>query len=136
MVAVAPARTMCGMRFAPARPRSSRRSRSESGFSLLELLVAILLIDVALLAIVHTHAVLVRHRNETRLRGAAVAAATTRIEQLLATPCVGDSGSAHGPAWSELWSAQIDGHTRQIDDSVMFGVPSPHIVLLRTRFPC
>jgi Tfp pilus assembly protein PilV len=136
MVAVARVRTVCGMRLASARPRSPRRSRSESGFSLLELLVAMLLIDVALLSIVHTHAVLVRHRNDTRLRAAAVAAATTRIEQLLASPCVESSGSSLGPAWSELWSAQIDGHTREIDDSVTFGVSAPHTVVLRTRFPC
>ena len=136
MVAVAGMHTVCGMRSASARPHPPRRSRHESGFSLLELLVAILLIDVALLAIVRTHAVVVRQRNDTRMRFAAAAAAATRIEQLLASPCAPASGSSSGPAWSELWSAQLDGHTREIEDSVAFGAPASHVVVLRTRFPC
>jgi len=136
MVVAGPRRTVGAMRSGSARPDLPRRSRRESGFSLLELLVAILLIDVALLAVARTHAVVVRQRNDGRMRSAAVNAAATRIEQLLASPCAAASGSSSLPASSETWSAQFDGHTREVSDSVAFGVPAQHIVVLRTRLPC
>jgi len=124
------------MRSALADPRSPRRSRHEPGFSLLELLVAILLVDVAILGIVHTHAVVVRNRNEMRARSAAVTGATARIEQLLASPCAAGSGSSVLPASAEFWSSSLDGHTREISDSIVFGALAPHVMVLRTRVPC
>ena len=129
-------RTVCGMRSAPADPRSPRHSRHEPGFSLLELLVAIVLVDVAILGIVHTHAVVVRNRNEMRARSAAVTGATARIEQILASPCTAGSGSSVLPASAEFWSSSLDGQTREISDSIVFGASAPHVVVLRTRFPC
>lgn len=128
-------RTVCDMRFAPE-PRSPRRSNRESGFSLLELLVAILLVDVAILGIVHTHAIVVRNRNEMRARSAAVIGAADRIEQILASPCTAGSGSSVLPASAEFWSSSLAGQTREISDSVVFGASAPHMVVLRTRFPC
>jgi Tfp pilus assembly protein PilV len=129
-------RTVCGMRSVPADPRSPRRSRHEPGFSLLELLVAMLLVDVAILGIVHTHAVVVRNRNEMRARSAAVTGATARIEQTLASPCTAGSGSSVLPVSAEFWSSSFDGQTREISDSIVFGASAPHVVVLRTRFPC
>jgi len=129
-------RTVCDMRSAPADPLSPRRPRRERGFSLLELLVAILLVDVAILGIVHTHAVVVRSRNETRARSAAVAGAADRIEQILASPCNAASGSSVLPAFTEFWTSQLDGPTREVSDSIVFGASAPHVVVLRTRFPC
>ena len=120
----------------PVEPRRSRRSRRELGFSLLELLVAILLIDVAVLGIVRTHAVVVRSRNAMRARSAATTAASARLEQLLASPCTAASGSALRPAAVEFWSSQLDGHGREISDSVVFGGAASHVVVLRTRVPC
>jgi Tfp pilus assembly protein PilV len=128
-------RTVCDMRSAPADLRSPRRSRLRPGFSLLELLVAMLLIDVAILGIVHTHAIVVRNRNEMRARSAAVTGAAARIEQILASPCTAGSGSSVLPASVEFWSSRLDGQTREISDSIVFGA-SAHVVVLRTRFPC
>jgi len=124
------------MHSAPANPRSPRRSRHEPGFSLLELLVAILLVDVAILGIVHTHAIVVRNRNEMHARSAAVTGAAARIEQILASPCVAASGSSVHPVYAEFWSSTLDGQTREIVDSVVFGALVPHVVVLRTRFAC
>jgi Tfp pilus assembly protein PilV len=136
VVRAASQRTVCGMRFAPADPRSPRRSRNESGFSLLELLVAILLVDVAILGIVHTHAIVVRNRNEMRARSAAVIGAADRIEQILASPCTAGSGSSVLPAAAEFWSSSLEGQTREVSDSIVFGSSAPHMVVLRTRLPC
>jgi Tfp pilus assembly protein PilV len=124
------------MRSTTARPSSARRSRRDWGFTLIELVVAILLIDVAVLAVVRTHAIVVRERNLMRMRSAAVNTAATRLEQQLAAPCAAASGSSSLPAASEHWSASFDGHTREIGDSVVFGVTMSHIVVLRTRLPC
>ncbi len=136
VVRAAPQRTVCDMRFAPADPRSPRRPRHERGFSLLELLVAILLVDVAILGIVHTHAVVVRNRNAMRARSAAVTGAADRIEQILASPCTAGAGSSVLPAFAEFWTSQMDGPTRDVSDSIVFGVSPQHVVVLRTRFLC
>jgi Tfp pilus assembly protein PilV len=126
-------RTVCDMRSAPGDPR---RSRHEPGFSLLELLVAILLVDVAILGIVHTHAIVVRNRNDMRARSAAVTATTAKIEQILASPCTAGSGSSVLASAAEFWSSSLDGQTREIRDSIVFGASALHVVVLRTRFPC
>jgi Tfp pilus assembly protein PilV len=136
VVGAARQHTVCDMRSAHADPRSPRRSRLRPGLSLLELLVAMLLIDVALLGIVHTHAIVVRSRNEMRARSAAVTGAAARIEQILASPCTAGSGSSVLPASVEFWSSRLDGRTREISDSIVFRVSAPHVVVLRTRFPC
>jgi Tfp pilus assembly protein PilV len=136
VVGAAQERTVCAMRSAPADPRPPRRSRHEPGFSLLELLVAILLVDIALLGIVRTHAIVVRNRNEMRARSAAAIGAAARIEQILASPCTAGSGSAVLPASAEFWSSRLDGETREISDSIVFGASQMHVVVLRTRFPC
>jgi Tfp pilus assembly protein PilV len=136
VVRAATQRTVCDMRSAPADPRSPRRSHHASGFSLLELLVAILLVDVAILGIVHTHAIVVRNRNEMRARSAAVIGAADRIEQILASPCTAGSGSSVLPASAEFWSSSLEGPTRAISDSIVFGPSAAHVVVLRTRLPC
>jgi Tfp pilus assembly protein PilV len=135
VVVAARQHTVCDMRSTPFEPRP-RRSRHEPGFSLLELLIAILLLDVAILGIVHTHAIVVRSRNEMHARSAATTAAAARLEQMLASPCTAGSGFSRLPAFAELWSSQLDGHTREISDSVVFGPSASHVVVLRTRFPC
>ena len=132
MVGAAREHRVCVMR--PA--TRTRRPHNELGFSLLELLVAILLVDVAILAIVHTHAIVVRNRNETRARAAAVNAAAARIEQILASPCVAGTGSALQRASAEFWSARLDATTREISDSIEFGASTPHRFVLRTRSQC
>jgi Tfp pilus assembly protein PilV len=114
---------------------SPARSHRESGFSLLELLVAIILVDVAVLAIVQTNAAVIRRRNEMRARAAAVSSASTRLEQLLATPCAPESGNSPRPI-AETWTAESIPGGRELSDSVVFDDPGKHVVVLRTRSPC
>jgi Tfp pilus assembly protein PilV len=114
-------------------PAPTRRAR---GFALVELLVAIVLIDVGLLAVVQTTAVVVHRSNEARARAIAGSMAATRLEQLLATPCTTTSGAFGADAFIETWSSQLTGRTRDVSDSVAFGVPASHILVLRTRVLC
>ena len=113
--------------------------RTRRGFTLVEVLLAVILIDVGLLALVAGSAVLVRQTNALRLRNAALRAAMNRLEQLGVAPCApaaGASTSANGIR--EDWSVGAPGN-RMLDvrDSVSFGVgAATHSVVLRTQLPC
>lgn len=124
------------MRQPHALPYRHRRPRRRRGFSLVELLVASILIGVALLGIAQTHALVLRHRNEARARAAAIAAASSRLERLAGSPCADATGGASSQVLTESWSVGAMAHTREIADSVSFGASSAHAVVLQTRLPC
>lgn len=130
---------MRDMLFACAHPRLGQPGkRRRSGFSLVELLVAVILVDVGLLALVQTSAIVVRRRNEARAREAAVSTAAARVEQLLASPCATATGTAIAPASSETWTSLVNGSIRDVSDSVSFGQPAPasHAFVLHSRTSC
>ena len=116
-------------------PRTARPAHRK-GYSLLELLVAIILIDAGLLGIVQTHAVVVRRRNEIHARAVAVGAAVSRLEQLVAAPCSATSGSATSRGYDETWLVRPGGRAREISDSLSFGAGATHRLTLRTKLPC
>jgi type II secretory pathway component PulJ len=109
-----------------------------AGFTLVEVLVAVVLIDVGMLALIAGSAVLIRQTAEMRARAAAVRAAANRL-QLLGASCVVRSGRAGGPfGIREDWSVtlQSDG-VRELRDSVTYASASGvRTVVLRTRLPC
>lgn len=119
-------------------PRSGIRFKLRLGFSLIELLVALIIIQVGLLALAGTTLVLVRRRTEHRARVAAIRAASNRLEWLGAGPCQSTTGSAHPAAQVlERWSVQLGANgTRELTDSVTFGPADVRAVVLRTRLPC
>ena len=112
--------------------------RVRRGFSIVELLVAMLLVAIGLLSLVGANTVLVRRRNEARQRLAAVAAATNRVAQLSSGPCLSVNGTASGPLGvAERWSMlPLAAQTREIVDSVYFGASPARDFVLRTRLPC
>ena len=116
------------------------RRRVARGFSIVELLVAMMLVAVGLLSLVAANTVFVRRRNEARQRLAAVAAANNRVAELSGGPCLPAKGTAPGPRGIvEHWSAVSRANaTREIVDSVQFGTSPPlaHEFVLRTRIPC
>jgi prepilin-type N-terminal cleavage/methylation domain-containing protein len=122
------------------RPLNRRLARRPTqGFTLIEVLVAIVLIHVGLLSLVATSAMLVRRTTETRVETAALEAATNRLETLGAGPCTPSSGAATGAfGLREEWSAQlIRPTTLAIRDSVSYGVQSrPRAVVLHTGVSC
>ena len=113
--------------------------RSHRGFTLLEVLIAVVLIDVGLLALVAGSAVLIRQTAEMRAHSAAVRAAANRLQMLGATTCSARTGNASGPfGISESWSVELHANgVREVRDSVTYaGASGPRALVLRTRLPC
>lgn len=103
----------------------------------MELLVALLIIDVGLIAMAGTTIALVRQRTDLHVRAAAVRAASTRLEWLGAGPCLPSSGTASSAELIERWNVQMESNaTRELTDSVGFGREGVHAIVLRTRLPC
>lgn len=104
---------------------------------MVELLVAVVLVDVGLLALAGATAVAVRRQTEARARNTATNAAANRLQNLGASPCGARAGST-APPFAEQWS-EIDAPTgmRDLRDSVTFvAYGSAHAVVLATRLPC
>ena len=103
----------------------------------MELLVALLIIDVGLIAMAGTTIALVRQRTDLHARATAVRAASTRLEWLGAGPCQPTNGTATSAELVEHWSAQLQSNaTRELTDSVRFGREGVHAVVVRTLLPC
>lgn len=112
---------------------------TRAGFTLLEVLIALVLIAVGLLALVGSTAVLVRQTAEIRARSAAVRAAANRLQRLGIATCAPASGSQTGAyAIRERWTVDVrpDG-VRELRDSVTYTTPAgERSVVLRTKLPC
>ena len=117
-----------------------RPGTRRSGFTLVELLVAVVLVDVGLLAIVGAGAVVVRRTSELRARSAAVRIASNRLELLGGIdPCSTATGGGDlSSGMAEVWSVEVQGSAvRDITDSVSYQSPTGSAgVVLRTRVPC
>ena len=122
-------------RFVPRTPPSA----GPTGFTLVETLVAIILIEIGLLALTASTGIVVRETMIVRARTTALEIARNRIETIAATPCAATSGggtAANG--FREDWSSQlVPVSTREVRDSVTFAVQRiPRTVVLETRTPC
>ena len=115
-------------------PRGTRR-----GFTLVELLVAVLLIDVGVLAMVSATTMLVRRQAGLRTRVVASQLAANRLQHLLAAPCISTTGTATPAAGvTEHWSATLlSSSIRDFRDSVVFAIDgAERSVVLRSRSSC
>jgi prepilin-type N-terminal cleavage/methylation domain-containing protein len=108
------------------------------GFTLVELLVAIVLLNVGLLALVGGSATLVRRHSAIHLRGTATRIATARLEQLATSPCRASSGELTHDGVNETWTTSALPHdVRELADSVAFNsAGATAAVTLRTRVRC
>jgi Tfp pilus assembly protein PilV len=113
--------------------------RARRGFTLIEVVIAVILIDVALLALVGSTAVLVRQANTLRMHNAAIAIGSKRLQLLGTSPCVAASGEASDARGiQEFWFAVVmPNNVRALSDSVSFSIGAvAKSVVLRTALPC
>lgn len=118
----------------PTRPRSS-----PPGFTLVEVLVAIVLIEIGLFALTASSAVVIREALIVRARTSALETARNRIETIASSPCSATSGSlSSANGFQEDWSARlVPVSTREIRERVTFTVQRvTRTVALQTRTPC
>jgi len=114
-----------------------RLLRARPGFTIVELLVATVLIQVGLLATVAATAVLVRTARDEESRWAAVQLAANRIERLGTAPCAAVAASAgSGAGVHESWRMTVSSGVRDMRDSVSYGPNGAHAVVLASRSSC
>jgi prepilin-type N-terminal cleavage/methylation domain-containing protein len=109
------------------------------GFTLVELLVSVVLIDLGLLSLVAGSALVVRRHNEMRLRAAAERTASNRLQVLAAGACASTAGDAVVErGMVERWAADVRPNGfRELRDSVVFSVAGrEQHVAVHTRAPC
>ena len=116
-------------------------SRHRRGFTLIELIVALLVVDVALLALVGSATTFSREVAIAALRARAQAGAIARMERLASVSCSGAvfGDSIWAPAIHEWWTvASPTGRTVEISDSLVYTTSggSSHFFVLRTRARC
>jgi Tfp pilus assembly protein PilV len=125
----------------PAAHKLSARRRRRNGFTLAELLVALLLLDCALLALVSTSAAITRWLGAAGAAAHAAAATIARVERLASQSCAaataGSTVDARG--MREWWTVRIDDNgTRLLTDSAEYpsGRGTRRIAAASTRMLC
>lgn len=130
------------MRMRSARPVGATtlpaRIVSRPAFTLVELLVAVLLIDVGVLAMVGGTAMIARRQVAMETRARAMQLASNRIQRLIAGPCAGSHGSTTSDGGVvEHWSADVTNGQRDLRDSVVFAVArAERNIVIRSRTVC
>jgi Tfp pilus assembly protein PilV len=95
-----------------------------SGFTLVEVLVALFLFEFGMLALAAATAVAARDLAAANVSLRAQAIARTRVEQLRSAPCPApDAGTATTNGVREFWRVSAAGSLRIISDSVAFTLP-------------
>ena len=115
------------------------RLRARAGFTLVELMIAVLLVDVGLLALVAGSAIVVRRQNELRVRALVARTASNRLQLLASAPCLATSGSATVERGiTETWIAVVGPNgIRDLSDSVAYTLNGmARGAVLRTRTSC
>jgi prepilin-type N-terminal cleavage/methylation domain-containing protein len=119
------------------RPTSRRRR----AFTLVELLIATVVLSVGLLALSSAGVAIVRLESRGRRLSRVAGAAETRLELLRARGCTTGSGVTVSDGLEERWSAvAAPSRTLLITDSVLLmrsaGEPMSHSYSFRSAFPC
>ena len=98
------------------------QASARPGFTLAELLVALLLVNCALVALVSTSAATARWLASAGARTRAASAAVARVERLASQSCaVASSGSVDARGLREWWSVdREDDGSRSLSDTVEY----------------
>jgi len=128
------------LRSATSSQRATEPTPAPGGFTLVELLVALLLLDVGLLALVGFATALYRDGSSTRASARAWSIASARVERMASLPCDGTSaGTATSPVGVSEWfsDAPTPNDTRILADSVRVeSSRGTQVAVLRTSARC
>jgi len=103
-------------------------SGMRGGFTLIEVLIALLLFELGMLALTGVAAVAARDLASANRTARAHALARNRVEMLRSTRCPSPvSGSTSANGINERWRVTAEENTRRIADSVEFTLPSGRI---------
>jgi len=97
------------------------KCRARQGFTIVELLVAMVMLTIGILALAGTAAVTVRQLGGARQQILAANVGQARFEQLLSTPCstlTGGSASAGGV--SETWTVSDSARAKFVVETVSY----------------
>jgi type IV pilus modification protein PilV len=119
-------------------PRPPRRGKLRRGFTLVELLVAIVLLSVGALALASLSAVVMRNVNGAAQQTIAATIAQARLERLRGLPCTQlESGEADTRGMYESWKVMTG--TRSITVSLSVGYSDgrrDRVNIHETIIPC
>jgi Tfp pilus assembly protein PilV len=112
--------------------------KNRTGGTLIELLVALVLLDLALLSLATVGAVTARRIGDAGRRSRAALAAANRLERLAALPCESMAGGSAQlePRVFETWTAARAGASMELSDSVEISVRQGERIVVRRRVPC
>lgn len=97
------------------RPRSAGRK----GFTLVELIVAIIILVIGVLGLASAAAVVMRQITGSSFQNRAAAVAQSRFERLRAMPCANATdGTATADGITERWTVQMLNRSLQMQDVV------------------
>lgn len=123
----------------PVAPTATRSPFTREGFTLVELIVALLLLSIGLLGLAGSATVVTRLMGAGSQLTIAAAVAESRIEALAAEPCVSTTG---GPVTTrgitESWTVSGTGQTRTVRDSLSYVVArgGPRFMLHEGAIQC
>ena len=103
--------------------RPAPRRRARRGFSLVELLVALAVLSVGLLALAGVTASVMRASTAAACGARAAELLEARAESLHAAPCDTGSGAREVAGLRERWSVARDGALLLLADSVTYALP-------------
>lgn len=113
---------------------------SSAGFSLVELLIALSVLSIGLMALAGTAGIVARILADSRRRTSVAHLAATRMEMLrraagtTAPTCTAlvDSAAGHPGSIAERWVVNGGGQTRTVIDSITFLTPAGDRALVVT----
>lgn len=108
------------------------------GGTLIELLVALIILDLALLSLASVGAVTARRIGDAGRRSRAAIAAANRLERLSALPCAAMTGgmAVLEPRVVETWVVTRVGGSMELSDSIEIAVRAPERIVIRRRVSC
>jgi prepilin-type N-terminal cleavage/methylation domain-containing protein len=125
----------------------TRVSQSSPGLTLVEVLIAVTVLGIGILALVGSSSMITRMIGRGKVETQAALAASGRMEMLRAAarstspPCLASAFSSGGPvprgAGSESWVVSPFGRLRRVSVTVTYlTVSGPRSAVLETAVPC